>query len=326
MNGRFSTWLRAGAAALALGAIAFSGNASAATKAAGDVHIIFITHGQANDVYWSVVKNGVQAGQKAMGAKVDYHAPETFDMVQMAHLIDAAVAEKPDAIVVSIPDADALKKPVMDAKAAGIPVGVIDSGQDQVHDWGLDLWVGGGSEYANGVRAGEIMGKAGVKHTVCVNHEVGNVSLDDRCRGFKDGLAKNGGATSDVLPASMDPTDTASRVEAYLSSHADTDAILALGPSAATPIMQRLQQMGLLGKIKMGTFDLSPEVLEAIDKGDLMFGIDSQQYLMGYLPVVFFTMKAMYGTLPTADVMTGPAFIMKDDAAKVLALSKEGIR
>ena len=241
-------------------------------------------------------------------------------------LLNELSDEKPDAIVVSIPDADALKKPVMDAKAAGIPVGVIDSGQDQVHDWGLDLWVGGGSEYDNGVKAGEIMGKAGVKHTVCVNHEVGNVSLDDRCRGFKDGLAKNGGATSDVLPASMDPTDTVSRVEAYLSSHPDTDAILALGPSAAAPIMQRLQQMGLLGKIKMGTFDLSPEVLEAIDKGDLMFGIDSQQYLMGYLPVVFFTMKAMYGTLPTADVMTGPAFIMKGDAAKVLALSKEGIR
>jgi simple sugar transport system substrate-binding protein len=327
MNGKIGRWLRAGAAAAALGIAALAaGGALAATKEAGDVHIIFITHGQANDVYWSVVKNGVQAGQKAMGAKVDYHAPETFDMVQMAHLIDAAVAEKPDAIVVSIPDADALKKPVMDAKAAGIPVGVIDSGQDQVHDWGLDLWVGGGSEYDNGVKAGEIMGKAGVKHTVCVNHEVGNVSLDDRCRGFKDGLAKNGGATSDVLPASMDPTDTASRVEAYLSSHADTDAILALGPAAATPIMQRLQQMGLLGKIKMGTFDLSPEVLEAIDKGDLMFGIDSQQYLMGYLPVVFFTMKAMYGTLPTADVMTGPAFIMKGDASKVLALSKEGIR
>lgn len=327
MNGKFGRWLRAGAAAAALGIAALTASgASAATKEAGDVHIIFITHGQANDVYWSVVKNGVQAGQKAMGARVDYHAPETFDMVQMAHLIDAAVAEKPDAIVVSIPDADALKQPIMDAKAAGIPVGVIDSGQDQVHDWGLDLWVGGGSEYDNGVKAGEIMGKAGVKHTVCVNHEVGNVSLDDRCRGFKDGLAKNGGATSDVLPASMDPTDTASRVEAYLSSHADTDAILALGPSAATPIMQRLQQMGLLGKIKMGTFDLSPEVLEAIDKGDLMFGIDSQQYLMGYLPVVFFTMKAMYGTLPTADVMTGPAFIMKGDAAKVLALSKEGIR
>jgi simple sugar transport system substrate-binding protein len=320
--------LRAGVAALGLAAasLGFSADASAEAKKAGDVHIIFITHGQANDVYWSVVKNGVEAGQKAMGAQVQYFAPDTFDMVKMGQLIDAAVASKPDAIVVSIPDADALKAPVMNAKAAGIPVGVIDSGQDQVHDWGLDLWVGGGSEYQNGVRAGEIMGKAGVKHTICVNHEVGNVSLDDRCRGFKDGLAKNGGASSDVVPASMDPTDTSGRVEAYLSAHPETDAILALGPAAAVPIMQRLQQLGSLGKIKMGTFDLSPEVLEAIEKGDLMFGIDSQQYLMGYLPVVFFTMKSLYGTLPTADVMTGPAFIMKGDAAKVLDLSKQGIR
>ena len=76
----------------------------------------------------------------------------------------------------------------------------------------------------------------------------------------------------------------------------------------------------------MGMFDLSPEGLEAIDKGEMLFALDSQQYLMGYLPVVFFTMKAMYGTMPTADVMTGPAFIMKGDAAKVLELSKKGIR
>jgi simple sugar transport system substrate-binding protein len=299
--------------------------AVAQPKKASDVHIVFVTHGQANDVYWSVVKNGVQAGQAAMGAQVQYFAPETFDMVQMGHLIDAAVASKPDAIVVSIPDATALKDPIMNAKAAGIPIGVIDSGQDQVHDWGLDLWVGGGSEYQNGVRAGEIMGKGGVKHALCVNQEVGNVSLDDRCNGFKDGLAKSG-ATSEVVGVTMDPTESSSRVEAYLTAHPETDAVLALGPSVAGPIMQRLRDNGVLGKIKMGTFDLSPEVLEAVDKGDMMFAIDSQQYLMGYLPVVFFTMKSMYGTLPTADVMTGPAFIMKGDASKVLDLSKQGIR
>jgi simple sugar transport system substrate-binding protein len=318
--------VKAGAAALAIGAVMAAGSASAETKAAKDVHIIFVTHGQAVDPYWSVVKKGVEDGQKVMGSKVDYHSPETFDMAAMARLIDAAVAEKPDAIVVSIPDATALKQSVLNAKAAGIQVGVIDSGQDQKHDWGLDLWVGGGSEYNNGVRAGEIMGKAGVKHALCVNQEVGNVSLDDRCNGFKDGLAKNGGGTMDVVGVSMDPTESSGRVEAYLTAHPATDAVLALGPSVAGPIMQKLRQDGVLAKIKMGTFDLSPEVLEAVDEGDMMFAIDSQQYLMGYLPVVFFTMKAMYGTLPTDDVMTGPAFIMKGDAAKVLDLSKQGIR
>lgn len=319
------SFVQAGVLAFGLGAYVGGSAALAQAKKAGDVHIVFVTHGQANDVYWSVVKNGVQAGQAAMGSQVQYFAPETFDMVQMGRLIDAAVATKPDAIVVSIPDATALKDPIMNAKAAGIPVGVIDSGQDQVHDWGLDMWVGGGSEYQNGVKAGEIMAKSGVKHALCVNQEVGNVSLDDRCNGFKDGLGKSGG-TSEVVGVTMDPTESSSRVEAYLTAHPETDAVLALGPSVAGPIMQRLRDNGALGNLKMGTFDLSPEVLEAVDKGDMMFAIDSQQYLMGYLPVVFFTMKAMYGTAPTADVMTGPAFIMKGDAAKVLNLSKQGIR
>jgi simple sugar transport system substrate-binding protein len=322
----WKSYVLAAAVGLAATGFAVTTPALAEAKKASDVHIIFVTHGQANDVYWSVVKNGVEAGQAAMGAKVDYHSPETFDMVQMAHLIDAAIAEKPDAIVVSIPDATALKQSVLNAKAAGIPVGVIDSGQDQEHEWGLDLWVGGGSEYNNGVKAGEIMGKAGVKSAVCVNQEVGNVSLDDRCNGFKDGLAKNGGGKMEVVAVTMDPTESANRVSAFITAHPETDAVLALGPSVADPILQKLRSDGLIGKIKMGTFDLSPVALEAVDKGEMMFAIDSQQYLMGYLPVVFFTMKAMYGTLPTADVMTGPAFIMKGDAGKVLELSKQGIR
>jgi simple sugar transport system substrate-binding protein len=58
----------------------------------------------------------------------------------------------------------------------------------------------------------------------------------------------------------------------------------------------------------------------------MMFGIDNQQYMMGYLPVVFLTTKAMYGTFPTDAVRTGPAFVTKADAAKVLDLSKQGIR
>ena len=59
--------VKAGAMALGLSAALAAGSAFAAAKTAKDVHIIFITHGQANDVYWSVVKNGVQAGQAAMG-------------------------------------------------------------------------------------------------------------------------------------------------------------------------------------------------------------------------------------------------------------------
>jgi simple sugar transport system substrate-binding protein len=309
------------AGALALGAT----DSAAQIKPASDVHIIFVTHGQANDSYWSVVKNGLQAAAKTTGAKVDYFAPETWDVVQMAHMIDAAVAAKPDGIVVTIPDVSALKEHIDAAKAAGIPVVVIDTGEQQVKDWNLDLWVGGGSEYDNGVNAGKLMTKAGVKSAVCINHEVGNVGLDERCNGFKDGL-KQGGAEMKILAVTMDPTDSSNRTQAFLKTNPDVTGVLTLGPAPAGPILKMLRENGLLDKVKFGTFDLSPEVLDAVSKGEMMFGIDNQQFLMGYLPVVFLTLKAQYGTLPTASVWTGPAFVMKEDAGHVLDLSKQGFR
>src|SRR6478735_3509378 len=80
---------------------------SAAPGGAAEPRIIVVSHGQANDPFWSVVKNGVVQGAKDMGVSVDYRAPETFDMVAMSQLIDAAVNQKPTGLIVSLPDASA---------------------------------------------------------------------------------------------------------------------------------------------------------------------------------------------------------------------------
>jgi simple sugar transport system substrate-binding protein len=313
------------AAMATIGAASLAAPAQAQAKDPKDIHIIFVTHGQANDVYWSVLKNGVVAGAKAMGVKVDYQAPETFDVVRMARLIEAATAAAPDGLVVSIPDAAALEAPIKAAKAAGIPVVVIDTGLEQQKPWGLDLYVGGGSEYQNGIRVGEEMLKAGVKHALCINQEVGNVSLDNRCGGMTESMGKGGGKV-DVVAVTMDPTDITRRVDAFLTSHADVDGIVSLGPSVAAPLLGLFKERGLEGKYKLGTFDLSPEVLTALQDGSMLFAIDSQQYLQGYLPVVFLAQKAMYKTMPSEPVWTGPAFVTKADAGAVLDLSKQGIR
>lgn len=299
--------------------------AAAEAKKAEDVRIVFVTHGQANDQYWTVVKNGMIAAAKALQVKVDYEAPETFDVVKMGQMIQAATASKPDGLVVSIPDATALEAPIKAAKAAGIPVVVIDSGEEQVQPWKLDLFVGGGSEYDNGKQAGALMAEAGVKEGICINHEVGNGSLDQRCQGFTDGMKPSGGTVS-VVAVTLDPTDSVRRVEGYLSAHPKVGGVLMLGTSLAGPMLTMFDERGYAGKLKVGTFDLAPEVLDALTAGKMMFAIDNQQYMMGYLPVVFLAGKAMYKTFPTENVRTGPAFVTKADAAPIKALSEQGIR
>ena len=122
-------------AATALAASLFAANAQ-------DTSIIVVSHGQASDPFWSVVKNGVAQAATDMGVNVDYRAPETFDMVAMAQLIDAAVNQNPAGLIVSIPDADALGPSIKKAVAAGIPVISMNSGSDVSKELGALLHVG----------------------------------------------------------------------------------------------------------------------------------------------------------------------------------------
>src|SRR6476469_10326543 len=102
-----------------------SSAASGATGGGPDrsgILIEVVTHGQASDPFWSIFKNGVDQAGKDMGVKVEYSAPDTFDMPKMAQLIDAAVAKQPAGLVVSIADKIAIGPSTQKPVAAGLPV------------------------------------------------------------------------------------------------------------------------------------------------------------------------------------------------------------
>jgi simple sugar transport system substrate-binding protein len=293
----------------------------AGSAAAQDMRFVVVSHGQASDPFWSVVKNGVDQAAEDLGVTVEYRAPDTFDMVQMAQIIDASVASQPDGLVVSIPDGEALGDSIRNAVASGIPVISMNSGSDVREELGVAVHVGQ-TEFEAGQGGGKQMQAAGVTKAICVNQEVGNVALDLRCEGFTDGL---GGAV-EVLSVSMDPTEIGNAVKAYLSANPDTGGVLTLGPSAAEPTMAALEEVEMLDQVTFGTFDLSPGVLEAIDQGKMMFAIDQQQYLQGYLPIQLLKLHQLYGLMPAGTVMTGPGFVTQDNAAQVIDLSAKGIR
>lgn len=295
---------------------------SSAIANAADIHIVAVTHGQANDPFWSVVKNGVNAAAKDMDVSVDYRAPETFDMVSMGQLIDAAVNQKPDGLIVSIPDASALGPSIKKAVAAGIPVISINSGSDVSKELGALLHVGQ-DEYTAGKAAGAKLHELGGKEGLCVNQEVGNVSLDLRCKGFADGF----GGKVTVLPVSNDPADVRAKVKAALSSNTAVDTVMALGAgTAGEPSLAAVEDVGMTGKTKVATFDLSADFLKAVADGKAAFAIDQQQFLQGYLPVVFLANYAKYGLIPGGNVPSGPNLITKEKAAQVVDLSAKGIR
>ena len=290
-----------------------------------DIRIVVVSHGQASDPFWSVVKNGVDQAAEDMRVTVEYQAPQTFDMVAMSQLIDAAVASNPDGLVVSIPDADALGDSIRAAVDAGIPVISMNSGSDVAKELGILNHVGQ-TEYEAGFGGGERMADAGATKALCVNQEVGNVALDLRCQGFADAMAESGGTVDVVAVDLADPVDSQQRIGAAVTANPDVDSILALGPTGAAPTLAAMEEMGR-EDILLATFDLSPEVLDAVESGRMLFAIDQQQYLQGYLPIVMLTLyNTNLNTVANDVIMTGPGFVTADNAAQVKDLSAAGTR
>ena len=119
-----------------------------------------------------------------------------------------------------------------------------------------------------------------------------------------------------------------STIASTLQADTSIDGVLALGPTGAAPALAALEELGRTGEIQLATFDLSAEVIDAIVAGDMLFAIDQQQYLQGYLPIVFLTLYAenlntVGGGQP---VLTGPGFVTADNAEQIKELAAAGTR
>lgn len=313
----------------ACGADAGSAGAGGAggSSARESIRVVVVGHGQASDPFWSIVANGLDDAAADLGVEVEYQAPMRFDMVRMSNLIDAAIASRPSALIVSVPDADALGSSIRAAVSAGIPTISFNSGADAWRDLGVLAHVGQ-EDYDAGLAAGRRMAEAGVRRALCVNHEVGNLALDSRCRGLGDGLEAAGGSMRVLAIQLANPEDAQQRVGSTVTRESDIDGVLALGPGSALPTVAALRETGRLDEIAFATFDLAPEVLDGVRDGEILFAIDQQPYLQGYLSVVAITKYLETNTLPGGGeiVRTGPSFVTRDEAERLIPLSDQGIR
>jgi simple sugar transport system substrate-binding protein len=290
------------------------------------VRLAVVSHGQASDPFWAIVKKGVDDAARETGVAVSYRAPDTYDTERMSRMIDEAASAHLDGLVVSLPDVEALAPAIKRAERSGIPVVTINSGSDQFRKLGVLAHVGQ-PEYRAGIEAGKRLAAAGVRDALCVNQEVGNAGLDERCRGVSTALEQKGGRTR-VLGVDVQDATQARRRIAQAIAGGGIDGIITLGPGGAAPALAAMRAAGAEFTIKLATFDLSPEVLEAVRQRRLLFAVDQQPYLQGYLPVVMLGQRARHLLFPTRGelIPTGPEFVTPANAARVLELSRRGFR
>ena len=282
--------------------------------------IAVVTHGAAGDAFWSIVKAGVTQAGKDMGDKVSYQS--SGDPTQQSQLIDAAVNQKPDGLVVSMANPEALKASIQRAVRAGIPVITINAGEAQSKAYGAMTHIGS-DETVAGRAVGTQLKADGVKNVVCVIQEAGNTSLEQRCAGVKATL---GGKVTNLQVDNNNLPGAQSLIQAKLQQDTSVDGVVTLGAQVATVAEGAISSAK--SKATLATFDLNGDVAKGVQSGKIAFAIDQQPYLQGYLAVTMLTqyksnLNVLGGGQP---VLTGPTIVDKKNATAVLKLTAAGTR
>jgi simple sugar transport system substrate-binding protein len=282
--------------------------------------IAVVTHGGAGDAFWSIVKNGAQKAGKDMGVDLTYESDG--DPQKQAQLIDAAVNQKVDGLVVSMANPDALKASIQKAVAAGIPVITINSGGNRSKEFGALSHIGS-DETVAGTAVGNQLKASGAKNVICVVHEAGNVALEQRCAAVQAAL---GGTTTNLQVDNNNLPGAQATIKAKLQTDKNIDGVVTLGGQVAVVAEQAIADAG--SSAKLATFDLNADVAKAVQDGKILFAVDQQPYLQGYLAVVMLTqykanLNVLGGGLP---VLTGPTLVTKDNAAQIEKLAAAGTR
>ena len=312
-----------GLAAAGLTAFGSPAGRALAAATASTIKVAAVTHGDTGS-FWSVFKRGVDQAQKDLKSR-GVSVTQVYannDVPKQVAGINAAIANGAKVIATSVPDASALRSPLQKASSKGIEIITVNSGLgafDSLPTYEVHI---GQTETLAGKGAGKQFKKAGAKKVLIVIHEASNSGLQQRATGVKSVLGASKVKVVTIPGAKSDIPGTKAKVKAAFNADKKLDAFLGLDPDVTIPCISSVPK-----GTKIGTFDVGGAIKE-IQAGRMLFAIDQQQYLQGYLPVVF---AVLYVTnLNTVGngqpVLTGPGYINKANAAKIAALAKKGTR
>jgi simple sugar transport system substrate-binding protein len=295
-------------------------NGEAAAQERG-LNFAVVVHDEPAGTFWGVVKNGAEQAAEDLGVSVTVQG--SGEPQEQADQVEAAIAQGVDGIAVSLANPDAMRDPLQSAAEEGIPVVTLNSGLNDWQEVGAITHVGQ-DEIIAGRGAGERLNEAGVTKVLCAIHEVGNVALDERCSGIEETF--EGEVVREQIDIN-DPVASQSTINSALESDADIDGVMTLNPDmATTAALPAIQEVGR--DVSLATFDLGTEVLQGIMDGNILFAIDQQQYMQGYLPITFLTLNVENLNTPGGGqpVLTGPGYVTEDNAQQVLELTEQGTR
>ncbi|MFF1647486.1 sugar ABC transporter substrate-binding protein [Streptomyces sp. NPDC058240] len=279
-----------------------------------------VTHSGDGDTFWDIVQRGAE--QAAGKDNIKFLYSHNDEAQQQAQLVQAAIDQRVDGLIVTLAKPDAMKDVVTKATKAGIPVITVNSGSAESKRFGALTHIGQDESIA-GEAVGEELNARGRKKALCILHEQGNVGHEQRCAGAKktfDGQLQNLYVEGTNMP------DVQASIEAKLQADKNIDAVVTLGAPFADAAVKAKKTAG--SKAEIDTFDLNAKVATALQDKTLGFAVDQQPYLQGYEAVDLLWLYRFNGNVLGGGrpVLTGPQIITSKDAAELAQYTKRGTR
>lgn len=272
-----------------------------------------------DSAYWDIVKGGVmkaKADLETQGVTVNiiWDGPAREDQTQeQKQLVDSYVTKKVDAIVLAPSHAQVLSPAVDQAKAAGIPVVVIDSliGTDS------QVATVATNNYKAGMLAGRRLAETlnGKGNVALFRFVKGHGSTQPREAGFLDALKR----FPDIKVVSSDISSGATKEDAQKNGAvllqkygADLQGVFAPNMPSTEGMLAALREAKLAGKISFVGFDGTDELVDAVRKGEIAGLTVQQPFKMGYVGVTTAVAAAQHKAVQK-EVDTEVMMVTKDN-------------
>ena len=287
------------------------------------ISVAIIVHGAPGDPFWEEVRAGAEDAARTFDVNLFWRS--TPDGSERVRLIDEVVQQGFDVIVVSLSDPDPVAEVVSDALLIGVTVYVINAGDAKGAELGVDSYFGQ-VETVAGLAVGDRLREAGATHLLCVKHEERNVALDTRC-------SRAGQRVDALTELYVNPEEpVGERIEAALRDDPSIDAVLTMNTLLMNEAAHAIDRIRATDARPMfhAVFELNDVVLDAIESGAVLFAVDQQPYLQGYLPVAYSRLTeyshrtqgdeladALLQWIAGRGVLLGPGFVDEGNVERV---------
>ena len=321
------------AAALLVPAMALAGCSSEGgreTTAAGEggggqvaqtdpIKIAMVTHAPPGDTFWDTIRAGAE--EAAAKDNVEFLYAGDVEGGRQAQLIQQYIDQDVDGIAVTLAKPDALRDVLQQAEDAGIPVVSFNAGENEYAEMGAFAHFGSDEQLA-GQTAGERLKEEGIQRPICVIQDQGHVGLEARCAGVKEQLPE----TEILYVQGTDMTQVSSTATAKLQTSQEADAIIGLGAPITMTLLEAKESAG--SDVTVASFDMNGDLAQAVVDGDVLFTIDQQPWLQGYMSVdsLWQNHRGAFRIGGGQPTLNGPAVVDSSNAEEVLEFANEGIR